>query len=381
MEEQEKIQEENKTTEKDKTQQALDEIVNENLVETNTNETIDPKSTITKDSEFNKLEKMDVNLESPETDVEKFRLDFQKVIKKGAWVSRVGLLFVFTMLIVAVVCMFMIDSSLRWISFLFIGLGIIGFIVMMVVTKRQQSAMSGDVSNYVSLVLKYVDSYVFSYNDKLENVEVAIKGKVELDDLTLAHYFDTINSFNSRNIVRFNYDKKEMKVSEVALATTYQVPFDGQDHSTDNPKKIPQASYGVFGKYINYPLVLKENTSLIILMKGVNAYLPTFTDGYVELTNLGLLDETRFKVWTTNNVVTSDILNKQEIADILNSFQPNDHLENMFLSINSHGLFVALNYNESVIEVPTQASVNGKPYITYKQDFEKILNLIDLIKE
>lgn len=366
---------------KDKVQDALEDIANSSLTEeaSNENETISADKIKDMGAVFYPLEEIQIANDDCEKEVENKRINFQKVLKQSARISRIGLLVTFAFLIAAVICMFTLQDNNRWISFIFIGAGVICFIVMMVLSKRQTSSVSKDVDSYVIDVLKLTDSYYYMNDERLKNVEYAIKGKLSLDDLTQGHYFDTIINFNSRNVVTLDYDNKKMTIADVAVRNPYQVPYDGKDHSQDNPRKIPAESYGIFGKYISYPLTLKENTSLIITMQGTNCYLPTFTDGYVEITSLGSL-QPRFKVWTTNNVVTENLLANEELTNLLNSFEPDDNLENMFISINSFGLKVALNYNETVMEVPTQVAFKGKPYLHYKEDFSKVIKLIDLLK-
>ena len=135
----------------------------------------------------------------------------------------------------------------------------------------------------------------------------------------------------------------------------------------------------IFGKYICYPLTLIEDTGLIVRLSGRNAYMPTYLDGYLELQVENLKED--YKVWTTNNVVATNLLSNPELIEVLNSISPNDFLENVFLCINSNGLKIALNFNESVMEVPTEAPINGTPYQEYKAELDKVIQIIDIIEK
>ena len=183
------------------------------------------------------------------------------------------------------------------------------------------------------------------------------------------------HSFSFWNVVKAKLNGKEFKVGEIACVN----PFQATSTQEANAKKKPDISYGIFGKYICYPLTLIEDTGLIVRLSGRNAYMPTYLDGYLELQVENLKED--YKVWTTNNVVATNLLSNPELIEVLNSISPNDFLENVFLCINSNGLKIALNFNESVMEVPTEAPINGTPYQEYKAELDKVIQIIDIIEK
>ena len=360
---------------KDKTLDALNAVKDADIGEHNENETTEGDAKRL-ETVFSPLESYDSD-KTCEEEVEILRNKFKQAVVGSSRLSKWLTFGVVGFLIVALVCMFFVPSNLKWISYALLGVGLAGFVIVMILSKKEQKNVGMDVTNYVQQCIGKVDSYIFT-REEFSNTTYSVKARMSLEDLTEAHYFDTINDFNSRNVVITTYKNKELKVGEIACRNPYQIPCDNLDHSKDNPKKLPTFSYGIFGKYITYPVTLTEDASVIVLLKGANAYLPTFLDGYVELKNIPGLKED-YLVWSDNNVVGTALFT-QEIVDLLNTFEPNDSLENIFFSINHNGLKFCLNYNEGVMEVPTQTAVSGTPYLNYYNDLSKVLKFIDLVE-
>lgn len=354
----------------DKTQQALDEVSQSPAAKENQ---LDPNILDnTSDVIYVSLPKYEG--ENIEQDVEAKRKQFRKLVVKSNRYSKYGMIAVFVLIIVSFVLGFTLPENIKWLTYIFIALAIVLLVLMFILTRREQKGISLEVTNYVSDVISLVDSFVFD-NPRFEDVTYSVKDKLQLDDIVQAHYFDTINKFNSRNVVKAKLNGKEFKVGEIACVN----PFQATSTQEANAKKKPDISYGIFGKYICYPLTLIEDTGLIVRLSGRNAYMPTFLDGYLELQVENLKED--YKVWTTNNVVATNLLSNPELIEVLNSISPNDFLENVFLCINSNGLKIALNFNESVMEVPTEAPINGTPYQEYKAELDKVIQIIDIIEK
>jgi hypothetical protein len=367
--------EEVKEDKSDKTLEALQAVDQANIGEHNENETTESNEKRL-ETVFSELPSYDSD-KTCEEEVELLRNQFKQAVVGSSRLSKWLTIGVVVFLIVALICMFFVPTDLKWISYTLLGIGLVGFVVVMILSKKEQKNVGMDVTNYVQQCITKVDSYIFT-RDEFTSTTYSTKARMDLEDLTQAHYFDTINDFNSRNVVKTTYNGKELKVGEIACRNPYQVPADNLDHSKDNPKKLPSFSYGIFGKYITYPITLAEDASVIVLLKGTNAYLPTFLDGYVELKNIPDLDE-NYLVWADNNVVGTALFTS-EIVDLLNSFKSDESLENIFFSINHNGLKFCLNYNEGVMEVPTQVAVKGTPYQHYYNDLTKVLKFIDLVE-
>lgn len=301
--------------------------------------------------------------------VEEKRNAFQVGMKSSRKVSTITMIVLVVFLIGGFVAYNYLPSNLKWIVYVIFGLLVVVMICSAVYASHSRKKLYGDVNAYVHDALLTTDSYVFTKPDLLNPV-VSKSGHIDLSMLVEAHYFDTINGVNSRNIIRAGYYGKELTCSEIACRVPYQVPADGKDHSKDNPKGTPKDSYGIFGKYLTYPVKLPSGDSVIVLLKGANAYIPTYTDGYTEQKVEGLKED--YLVWTTSDAAKDEFFTPANIA-LLNEFVSDENLENIFVSVNNSGTKFALNYNETVMEVPMEKPVKGTPYLHYKNDVSRVL--------
>ena len=381
----EKNTESKETTSKkeDEVSNALDEIASKHEEDKTSNEntTVEESKEVT--STFMPLPELLFNDNDPEKYVEKKRNDFKKLVNKSSLFSKIANFVIFGFLIIAIILMITVkNEGIKWVAYIPLALAIVGFIFSFIYSRREQKNINLEVKSYVTDVISQLDAFYFSNIENLENVTFSTSAKADLADLTEAHYFDTIQDFNSRNVVKADYKGLEIKVSEVACRNPYQAP-----EGVQTGRKTPTASYGIFGKYISYPITLKENASVILLLLGTNSYIPTYLDGYMEVDVTKYFSDSydekaqgKYRCWTDNNVVLEQLLSNKDLVELLNSFSPDENLENLFISINSHGLKFCLNYNESVMEVPTEKPVSGSPYKHFRADFEKVLKFIDLIK-
>lgn len=270
-----------------------------------------------------------------------------------------------------------LPSDIKWITWILIGVVAVLLVVAFVLSSRKRKKLYTNVEKYVEDEIAVVDSYVFT-DGEFKNPVYSAHGRIDLQMLIDAHYFDTINATNSRNIVKVHYLEREMTVSEIAARVPYQKPADLKDHSKDKPvKETPRESYGVFGKYVTYPVSLKNCADVIVLLQGANAYLPTYLDGYASLEVPNLKKD--YLVWST--LPCGKELFTDEVVDILNSFSSDAHLENLFLSINEKGLKICLNYNETVMEIPMDKPLQGEPFLHYRNDIQAVKKLIAEIKK
>jgi hypothetical protein len=323
-----------------------------------------------------------VNWEQGEEDCEKAveakRQLFATDMKKSRTLSTVVMAVLCAGLILGFVLNYFLGSDLKWIVYTIFGILMAFIIVALIYSARQRKKLYASVDVFVNDAMTIVDSYVFTDKD-FAKAQVAYKGHIDLNQVTGAHYFDTINAVNSRNIVTLYFLDKPMTVSEVAARVPYQTPADGKDHSKDDAKKKPTESYGIFGKIVNYPVSLPEGAAFILLLKGTNAYLPTYLDGYKETKVPGLKED--FLCWTINEEVALKSLLKPDVLNVLNSIESDANLENVIVSVNARGLLFCFNYNESVMEIPMEKPVNGTPYLHYKKDIAKAKSFISALAE
>ena len=309
------------------------------------------------------------------------RTTFDNIMKSSRRTSTITMVAAVVLLIGGFAMNTMLDSSLVWLSYIVFGLALVVIVVSFVFSSRGKKKIYGSVDDYVRNVIIAIDKYAFDQSGVSQGF-VSPKGKARLDDIVEAHYFATINNFNSRNIVKAYYKNKEFFVSELAVRIPYQKPLEDKIYETPNGKKsnkTPTESFGIFGKFFTYPLKVEDDSSFIMLLRGPNACLPTYLDGYSEFAVSNL--NTSYILWVKNEEKAKKIFENEKLVELLNGFAPNESLENVILSLNTKGLKICLNYNESVMEIPMQKDVVGTPYVTYKADVRRVLDIIDTLSK
>jgi|GEM_PF-3588115 len=321
--------------------------------------------------------------------VESKRKLFYTAIKKSRRFSTIIMLVIIVGLVGGFILNTYLPSDLKWIVYTVFGILAVLVIVSFIVSSRLKKGMYGDIDVYVKDAFSIVDSYVFA-DPEFIDPEISRTGHIDVSDIGNAHYFDVIDSVNSRNIVSVRFMGKKMTVSEVAAKVPAQPENTGKTEDSNDSteseskfaKKKPQQrqqAYGIFGKFVCYPLALKENAGLIIVLKGINNVMPSYLDGYSEIA-ISSLNE-NYIVYTDNAAICNKVFEEKEFVDVLNSIQSDENLENFFFCINPKGLRACLNYNETVMEVPMEKGVKGKPYLHYKGDIQKVKSLIKALSK
>lgn len=379
-------------TEADKTQKALDEISDSDpakeIKDSTSGENRAPDQY--QSNVFLPLSAPTFEGDTCEEAVEEKRKLFYTAIKKSRRFSTIIMLVIIVGLVGGFILNTYLPSDLKWVVYTVFGVLAALVIVSFVISSRIKKGMYGDIDVYVKDAFSIVDSYVFA-DPEFIDPEVSRTGHIDVADIGNAHYFDTIDSVNSRNIVSVKFMGKKMIISEVAAkvpaqpeptSATEEVKEAASEPESKFAQKKPQQkqqAYGIFGKFICYPLALKENAGLIIVLKGVNNVLPSYLDGYSEIT-ISSLNE-NYLVYTDNAAICNKVFEDKEFTDILNSIQSDENLENFFFCINPKGLRACLNYNETVMEVPMEKGVKGKPYLHYKGDIQKVKSLIKALSK
>ena len=352
---------------------------NENEVEEN-KETAEVKQEVVEEvKEETKPQDNYVELAKPEFEdceahIEDMRSEFYKNMSKSKNMSTVVTIVLLLLLVLGFALSSILGEDLKWISYVIFGVAILGIIVTLFINSADKKKTLAKLDVYVIDVIQTIDSYAFATNDSFSSVKACKSAKLELNDIVEAHFFDTINAINSRNVVLATLNDKTLKCGELACRVPYQARELKEGEVA--PKRQPSESYGIFGKYMTYPL--NKKFGVIVQLEGVNYYKPTYLDGYEEVEVEGLKKD--FKVYATSKGDAKKLLNDEKLIDTLNSINSDDVLENMFLSLNENGTKFCFNYNETLMEIPMQKRVVNKPYLHFKNDIEKVVTLISRLE-
>ena len=355
----------NNENEVEENKEEVKEVVKEEVVE-------EVKEDTKPQDNYVELNKPD--FEDCEAHVEDMRNTFYKTMSKSKNSSTIITIVLLLLLVLGFALSSILSAELKWISYVIFGVAILGIVVTLFINSADKKKTMAKLDVYVIDFIQTIDAYAFASNDAFSSVKACKSAKLELNDIVEAHFFDTINAINSRNVVLANLNGKTLKCGELACRVPYQARELKEGEVA--PKRQPSESYGVFGKYITYPF--SKNFGVIVQLEGVNFYKPTYLDGYEEIEVEGLKKD--YKVYATSKGDVKKLFNDEILIDTLNSFNSDDVLENMFLSINENGTKICLNYNETLMEIPMQKRVVNKPYLHYKNDIEKVVKLISRLE-
>ena len=347
------------------------------VTEENTEETNEENANAPVEEPFQDLAKPE--FEDCEEYVRKMKAEFDKNLAKDRNSSMITIVVVLVLFVAIFAGSFFMPKDYSWVITLLFALVIVGVIVYMIFLFKGRKKLDKVVQKFLLDFIYGVDAYAFATNDKLNDVKASKAAKVTIDEIVDAHYFDVINAFNTRNVVKANFLDKEIRCGELAcrVPVVKEVKLDEEGNVIEQPvnPKDPTETYGIFGKYFSYECEADHEDAFIVYMEGPNAYKPTFLDGYEEIEVEGLRSD--FHCYAVNKERALKKL--MNIRFILNEFTPDDVLENLFVSYNEKGLKVCLNYNETLMEVPLRKDIKNKPYAHFKDDINGVLGIAECL--
>ena len=267
-------------------------------------------------------------------------------------------------LIGALISLFFSPGDYKWISFIILGAWIIMSLFFVNGLSSAKKKLLDAYDGYIGKVLVIEDGYLFSQKDII-NQSVYVSGKVSLEDIKEAHYFDVIYSFSSRNLIKSRFLDRELICGDVLCMT----PFKGKIPDQEMAKRS-----GMRGKYFMYPLGLRNGEGIIIFMCKKDGNKPSYLDGYHNKIVEGL-DKT-FEVYATDEEVSGEFFSDSDIIQTLNNYVTSTLIESMFVSINGAGLKVSLNYPKTANEVPLKERADKSVYTNLHADVGLTVELI-----
>jgi len=240
---------------------------------------------------------------------------------------------------------------------------IIGFIFIMKKTKSNKTKLNDGVQNTILNYFIYVDTYVTS-NEHF--TEVQFNEIYKLDE----------NLFESLHIVK---DIIHVGGRDEIIGKVDDVSFIGGDYlvKTREITDGKTQDYIVFlGKLFVFDLSLVKAGRAIIYLKGKGANGPTDIEDVEKIEDV--LSNEKYVVYASCDI--KSILTP-EIIDLIDKFERNEVLIDMFISIDKDRVAVGLSYNDGLMSVPLFDKLNTSEIEQYKSDVDKMVDLIVALKK
>lgn len=312
-------------------------------------------------------EKTKLNAGEMSTIIEENRSKFMKNYNKGKRIQMISFAVIVFLFIAAIILMFMQNEKLQWLLYTILGVAVVAFIGAMVINSKFKKSAFSSIDDYVSTYFAGFDSFAFG-DERLIDTKMSTTAKIINDEVIQTHYFDVINSINSRNRIEAEYLGRLLTATDAAV----RVPASEQT-ATAGRKKTD--NIGFYGRFFSYDFAY-EGPHFMILRKGDNdicTALPTYLDGYEEIV-IEDLDE-RFVVYTTDVEKGSVALTK-EIIEALKNHETNPRLLDYFVTINNFGIRVGCNYSDELMAVPLEKPLSVEVIEQHKTDVSAVLDLI-----
>ena len=277
--------------------------------------------------------------------------------------------------VLSLIMFFAIVDSVRWVSYILFALFFIGLIWYLSFSGGSKRKILSRFEKNLRHLMKIEDSYAFS-QDGLLHPSINQEYKFKIDEIIKAHYFKTINKISFRNTVKATFRGRELRCTDLFV----QVPFDyTEKNETQISNKFIKSAvkFGLYGKYFTYPVALANKAGIIIYTANDNIEKPNYLNDYKKIHIEGL--PKLYEVYTTDTKVCRSFFKQEHLIESLQSLRTDKVLESYFLSIDKYGLFIGMNYSQSLMEFKAEHSLSQKPFKHFKNDLKNILSLLKTI--
>ena len=285
----------------------------------------------------------------------------RKKFKKIYTATNAGRIIVSLLSIAIIVVAFILaQGPLKSNSFtvLIVG-GVIGLAVLGAATLIFNKIRKEKISKYMDVYYSEVNNYLFK---ETFTVTANQSDRVMLEDFDKNELYKDIVSCPSRNVAYLKNDNLDLKSYEIS----------GQAIANGDKKAHPVFVGKIFEQKNNY-----EGEKIVVYFKAKKQELalpPTALDGVEEVEN------TDKYVIYSNNKEYKKVLKKAVMAAI-NKIEVNDILIDGSISITKGMTYVALGLDDAIMAVPYKEPVNEVPYKTLNSCMDKVLGLIESLKD
>lgn len=237
-----------------------------------------------------------------------------------------------------------------------ITLGVLAVLIigMLVLSYFRRKKTNATLKDYLNKFYVYSNEYVFS-GTGVSGIEGDIDSKLSKVEFEEAGLYKDVYSVGSRASLTFNYYGKKCGIADAA----------GQVRG----KKALETVF--VGKMFRAPNTYKGSTLTIYLKGNDRALPPTAID------DIPVIEEDKSMV-VRGEAGAKKAWNKK-IKDAVKAFRTDDTLVDMTIRIEEGKTFVLLGYEDNLMVLPMEHAFNPEPTKHYREDFKKLLALVDAI--
>jgi hypothetical protein len=232
-----------------------------------------------------------------------------------------------------------------------LGAAVVAYGVFALVTRKK---LEGEMKTYFAHFYEHQNAFVFS-NPEVKSLTGSVDDKLPAEEFNAPNIYKDVAQVGSRANLHFIYKGLACGIADAA----------GQTRT----KKALQTVF--VGKYVQFPNNY-DGPKAIVYLKGNKRALPP--------TNLGayeLIEDHRDMVIYGENGGKKALTKK--VKDAIAQFQTNETLCDMAIVIATGKTSVYMGYEDTLMVMPLEKPFNPAPTVQFKNDFSKILMLVDAL--
>ncbi len=280
--------------------------------------------------------------------------EFVQIQKKWRIIGLVGTgVFLILMIAGFILCTtFVKDSNNQWVSFVGVGLIVVGFAISIALSKIQKSKVGAAATKYADFYYEKKAELVFNIPG-ISNVEAS--GKFENKESFInAKFYKDIKTVRSRFGVNFKYNKKDCAISETAGCVLIK--------NRTSPKFL--------GKFFVCPIKYEKPTTILFQLKGKELSQPVDN-----IQNLELKEGNDKYVIYSNDDDYNEYLTPKVIG-LIKAFKIKDPVIDVIVSIHENELSIGIDYIDEYMNAPIDKDLDLERVSKEKLDIERLLAIV-----
>lgn len=290
-----------------------------------------------------------------EETIEKARTEYSNYAKKQKRLNTIASVCVLVVLVGALILMMALSKTVKWISYVSIGIMIAALIVTFSLTKVIKKKMSAKAEEYIDVLYKQMDSYLY-IKDDFKDAEFKPQSQMKDELFIDAGFYKNIKGTKSRNLVSVMYKDKLLGISDLA----------------GNILIKNRLSPMFLGKYYDYSSKYdKDDKRILMQIKGGELSRPIDN-----IDDLKLVEGNDRYVIYTNDDEWRKTLTSSVIKDII-ALKVDKTLIDVIVSIRKGKLNIGIDYVDEFMNIPVESKFDVNKLKREELDLNKVLKVLD----
>lgn len=298
---------------------------------------------------------LDVAQKEVSENIEKGRQEYFTYSKKQRTINTIISISVLAIIIGCFVLIMALGQTYSWLSYLCLAIMVVALIGTFVFTKVIKNKLTQKAEDYIALLYKNVDEYLFR-SEEFSELDVKYNGQIKDEIFFDGKFYKNLKGTKSRNLVSVKYKSKQLVCCDMAanvlVKNRLSPMFLGKfyDYTSSYDKDDKRIMLQIKGGQLSRPI---DDVDDLKLVEGNNTYL-VYTD-----------DEEWRKV-----------LNKSTLEHIL-ALKIDKTLIDVIISIRKGKVSIGIDYVDEFMNIPVEKEFDFNSVKRTENDLNKVLKILD----